>query len=106
MYKLFSCQGLREISLFVVLDVLHYLCWKGQIYFYTSGPIDSQGLMVYVCIYALYVLISFSLLAYVIYIRYFFKNIFNSLLASVLNTHVFVIAVVYVRDTIIYRLLN
>lgn len=103
MIKYISFNGIKDTIIFLIIDSLQYLCWKGQSFFYSGGPIDSQGRMFYICILALYFLIPLSFICYIVYVRFYFKFIINIFISTILNIHVFYILFVYIYDTIIKR---
>ena len=85
-----------------MLDLVHLLCYFIEKYSRQQNRrVDEQSLLWFLSIIGLYLLIPISALIFLRFLVENYKNTLNIVLAAILNIHVFVVIVIYIKDVLI-----
>ncbi len=94
----------KSILLFIIFDLLQLFCWLfslGPLTFWSRGRIDEQSGFFFVCLIGIYITISLSLFLLIIFIIKFHKSLSSIIIGLLLNIHVIIVAIIYIKDVII-----
>jgi hypothetical protein len=94
----------KLIISFIVLDFLQLFCWLfslGPLTTWSRGRLDEQSGFFFICLIGIYVTIAFSIFLLIILVIKFYKSLSYIIIGLLLNIHVIIITIIYIKDVII-----